>query len=43
MACILNPIMKELDFLNQEQKSHAHVLLTGKTLELTDIQIQIKT
>ena len=43
MACILNPLMKGLDFLNQEQRSLAQGLLTKKALDLAYIQIQIKT
>ena len=43
MACILNPLMKQLEFLSQEQRDHAQGQLTEKALELASTPVQIKT
>jgi len=43
MACILNPLMKQLEFLSQEQRDHAQGLMTEKALELANTPVQIKT
>ena len=43
MACILNPLMKQLDFLTPEQKNSAKMMLTEKALELADVPLSVKT
>ena len=42
MACILNPLMKQLEFLSQEQRDHAQGLMTEKALELANTPVQTR-
>lgn len=43
MGCILNPLMKQLEFVTQEQRDIAHRLLTEKACEVAHIRVKLKT